>query len=1167
MSITLASGQTAKVNAFVDQQNLVRGSISALRRKWVDESAVDPYRRFRSALAKDLLTARHAIEPAHYDGYLEWYHNTIRNVVPDHFQRPIGFDFLGGLHLKVPKMSLEREVEWITKRIAHENETINKFRDIAGEIEFLVTQGDYDQAIEFIKSASTSFGETYWGVQLRIALEHASGGLEAHKQYLSILKAAQMRGLLSFVSFYTSVRNEDRTTWIRFVESFERRLSKTKYDGAVQSYLRFRLIGVWPSLESGLADVLRIEQCHSIIDIYETLIGLLQHLLTSSSVANAGPIVDLALSNLSSIHDFRLDKLALAVGSQRRGLSLPCRKGTVSGALFEGRLKNALRESKSLKAAETIDPWQIIYLSAVHAHRRNFATKSLPKLNTIPLMASIFRRDASCISALDQLLKVSHNLIGLPYAAGLLCFSRTFFGNTKQDLRHIGAAGLNSPFLGYEDLDYIQGNTSSLLAYLFQHHCHDSMSSSWKVLLSGSPNQEDAISTYFQAVYLYRASLPSKAIAALDTIPIEQASEPVRLLFARLKLACLDALNERGAIIELVASEAAGNEIAPALLPIADTLASYTWADYRPKANTLKAGIALDALWRATDEDEVATTLRYAFQYQLKKSGCSRPSEFADCVDRYDRSDVVYYLRNICIPSVMDMSKAFKTSSDVLDERRSVCAALKALDPDRSDEYDAEIYRLTNNKVISDGLRLVDRSRIHVDTDALTRWASKTIKEDFVRYQDLVQAGVGSKSDFDEILRDVFSSIGARQVFFTPDDQSDGLLVDIFMRLREEFLTNSDYGLDYFLSKRVRHQSFIGLIRGPLEFDNLITARETEFGPYRRNDILISRLASLSSDQQDEVHKILCSFSEAFDEALIKVKDNQFQILSSDKPLGVFDIPVTNHMMFVARSLAQSGVGFDDFLSMMFMLFWTALDPSLQQARKLVSEELKLRVSGMFDKLRADLRVVAENDLFFTSLSTTIGNVSAEVQRSLDSAADWFVRPDGRKSNHTFTLQQSIDIAVESALKSHRAFDPDMKALVRGDADLQVPDLVLLTDAIFVALDNVKWRSGIKKNASVWINCDVSEDDGCIHLNVRSQVAPGIRNPDAEKKLQEIRELIQAGHVGKRARKEGGSGLLKLAAALRHSAGGSLSFGFLDDQEFELSLRLKATQFTVAVIG
>ena len=251
---------------------------------------------------------------------------------------------------------------------------------------------------------------------------------------------------------------------------------------------------------------------------------------------------------------------------------------------------------------------------------------------------------------------------------------------------------------------------------------------------------------------------------------------------------------------------------------------------------------------------------------------------------------------------------------------------------------------------------------------------------------------------------------------------------------------------------------------------------------------------------------------------------------------------------------------------MALSLFWAGLEPSLDAARRMIAEDLKPRLVAQFDSLKQDLRLVADCDPAFPDLSTAIGDVSVEVQRNLDAAAEWFVRPEGQQAKDAFTMSQSVEIAVQSALKSHRAFSPDLNLNASGDVKLYAPDLLLLTDAIFVAIDNAKAHCGIKRNPRVSIHCRIDPETERLVLDVRNGVAAGVRTETVEANLARIRQVISTGAAYSGARREGGSGFIKTAAALRHSAEGQMQFGFDSDTEFRMELSFAPTQYTIAVI-
>src|SRR5258706_14621407 len=104
----------------IDQQNLVRGTISRLRPSGYHEGNNNFLSDFRMGLSRDLLAARSQLPEPLYDEYLQWVLKTVNSVVPQHSAHPIGGDYLRGLIHKPSIVPLSRELVWIAKRVAHD---------------------------------------------------------------------------------------------------------------------------------------------------------------------------------------------------------------------------------------------------------------------------------------------------------------------------------------------------------------------------------------------------------------------------------------------------------------------------------------------------------------------------------------------------------------------------------------------------------------------------------------------------------------------------------------------------------------------------------------------------------------------------------------------------------------------------------------------------------------------------------------------------------------------------------------------------------------------------------------------------------------------------------------------------------------------------------------
>lgn len=188
--------------SFLDQQNKVRGAIAALRSRAFTTSQSDPLGEYRRKILRLYSSARAELPTHLYDDFLDWM-GEIGRVVPEQIHQPIGFDYLHGFIPFAKKVPLAKEFAWISKRLKKESSVVNTFRVGVGEIERLVLENNIRAAIEQLDRLSKAVGETYWAVQLRIALAQYEGGLEAQKQVIEGVRKKFKGGALAFVAYYT----------------------------------------------------------------------------------------------------------------------------------------------------------------------------------------------------------------------------------------------------------------------------------------------------------------------------------------------------------------------------------------------------------------------------------------------------------------------------------------------------------------------------------------------------------------------------------------------------------------------------------------------------------------------------------------------------------------------------------------------------------------------------------------------------------------------------------------------------------------------------------------------------------------------------------------------------------------------------------------------------
>ena len=279
------------------------------------------------------------------------------------------------------------------------------------------------------------------------------------------------------------------------------------------------------------------------------------------------------------------------------------------------------------------------------------------------------------------------------------------------------------------------------------------------------------------------------------------------------------------------------------MLPIAGCIKALDRELTRKVAGRLSTPIILDLFTRFVDDSRVSQR-RYAYDDFLRVNGMKRPSDLRARVTDFNRFQLVYYLRYVCVPQVMEISISFENSQQVEDERLMVCALLIEVDAaNMAIEYEAEIREITKKQVIQGGIRQVEQSKISIDLEPVRRWAERNLRDNYLRYQSLFSSGMSEPSSSDAIsTSDLLDERVTHQkssnkdedlpeigqdVPEVPANEAVSLLLKMVSSLLRECYLDPFHGLDCYISMRIRHGALSGQLRAPLEEEKLITQRES----------------------------------------------------------------------------------------------------------------------------------------------------------------------------------------------------------------------------------------------------------------------------------------------------------------------------------------------------
>ncbi len=1131
---------TSSVN---ELKNRLRGYIAKYKsKKFVLKQYSTPKEQLKKNIKLLMLDARKSLKPHLFSSFISWSQEQVTLTLKNSGQNKIGFDDLQGLYQEAPYVSLEKELLWVAQKIANNKKQMNSYIKAMALIEAYSFAGNYAEAIDEINLLNDKYGMSIWSIKLKIALLQVSKGLEEQKKYTNEVKPFLKGGILDYVIFNTSIKNEVRTTLSKYVDDVNRQVNRSDLKEDTKAYLKYSLISKFPAKYRELSGILKTEQNHSLIDIYFTFISILQQLYKNHLDTKTKRLLKQVIEIVSGINDYRLDKLKLHLGL--KCTTSFCQRNTlVSDSLFSGHTITALKNFKRVVRNSSIqDPWHVIYASLAYSSKsKNISNNIFKPHELYKNIGQIFQDKGDVYTQILNLNKALTNFGGLPLSNAIVDFLNIIFNKSSTrnwSFRHVG---LNTPYYGVEDGAIDIKTTTSVV---------------WNCEVE--PKRVSNFVQFYSSLSFVINSIENKnfdiALKALSNIPENYIIQPLQTIKKSLELHCLFELDKKAEVVELISGSCNSTNNLNGLLPIKSALEFFDYNDFILPHNLLAGPITLFNLWARNESSDTLSYLRIMTKSTIRKLGVTKPSELTFDTVSVSEESYIFFLENICVPQVIDIVRSIKGTKAVLLERQAICQNLIELRPSNKSNYAVEMLDIEHELQISEGKRMVDGTRIYVDMDALIRWSLKEMRDEFNRYRDIVKVKLGETTDFDDSFVEYTAALDGVQTNLSADNEADALLFTMVNKISYEFLTNSSFGLDYYLSKRIRHQSFIGLIRSHYEFSKLITSRENKNKNYDYNHELVNQFTSLDQNEKNKVNKSLTEFALKFDEKLFDARDKKFHVKSKEHPEGLISIEYNALMIGLVKECLESCKTLEEFLENINVILWAILNNSLQRTRDFISDTLKVEVAHFVDQLKANVQKVASKDDFYVDFETMLSHKSSDVQRSLDEVVCWFTPIGPSDLNKSFSLKQILEITVSGVLRLHKAFKPEVELVptYNDTIELHSDNLTLINDTLFILFDNVKEHSGIKK-PKITIKIDTDEDDA-LGLVFVSESKASLRKKQ-EEELLKITDVINKKAFGTRTKKEGKSGIIKLAAAVDGIPKAKLDYGFNEDGNFKVALK------------
>lgn len=1036
------------------------------------------------------------------------------------------------LHKEKPfaRVPIGIELGWATALCLQSKTELAAYLYDKGKLESAASEGSLEIALGILDAIDERMGTSLWSIKRRLYLLQHTAGLESQKDFAGRIKAQALpSGIARFVTHYVSVLNEPAVTASRFAAEVSFAIRRSRVPPGLRSYLNYQLIPHLRSEELSLEDVLRWSQQSAVVDLYEATAFALIVIASDPDHSLFGSAAMFA-ERLAPLGDGRMLQL----------LAAPIARPAPLSRLLTRAIVAAREGASSLTRGEVPFDEAVILSTRPMAHA---LLSSGARSSLFSLIADAASAEGTSTDAAASLLKWALAEFPGTNSISVLGLLAGEVGAGATHVREVfhRAAAVMSPT---RNLLWMAAVPAAIAQF-------------------GRENEEDPILKAYSQIAIDGAT---DTVAALDGAEARLAAsrrlladgKHVDALRSARDLSTSDVPYFRrwAQVVEVKALLGIGDAVASAQSLVRAVLSNPSWAHWfplrecvllaraRPSAESAGAIAVpiLFELYRQYIDRQADTEVAEACEDYLESIGGIVPSKLQSRIDSEERRlEVVFFLRHVCVESILNRFVAFDNSKDVAEERRAICRVLASLDKSNVDAYHSEIKEITRRLQVRSRMRELEQSKIFVDLSSLRRTLLSELKETFARFEALARVHLdraehrqgegqgGSPSDEPSLL--------------VKGDSADEVFVDIVIRVRDEFSVSSEHGLDKYLSVRVRHGTLAAHLRRPLEAVSLVTSKVPGKG-YRRNEVWPSRLF-LVAKERDALQARLARFTARFDELVDDLKAILTVARSADDPGLLKFILTVDGIAALQRIVLAKGYTLENLIEELISQFNIALDLGLEDVRENVSTKFKERAILLLDDLEREVEILGASRNV-SPLTNAIRSSRTELSVAIARVTEWF-RRSSITGGQPFDLEEAIDTCVA-------AVHPDfaVEQANRGEIPVRFSGdrLNVMIDVLFLVFDNVVRhadlgehpRATISYRATPIARTTSGREVHEVEVWIDNRLGPAVVAEELVSKVENIRATAAEGRDA--MRREGGTGLAKLQRILLHEFGSSSKLSF-----------------------
>ena len=270
------------------------------------------------------------------------------------------------------------------------------------------------------------------------------------------------------------------------------------------------------------------------------------------------------------------------------------------------------------------------------------------------------------------------------------------------------------------------------------------------------------------------------------------------------------------------------------------------------------------------------------------------------------------------------------------DARLKILGTLYRISPLK--QYSTEINNISTFEVMRDNLNSINKSRINVDVDKILQQHREQWQETYQKYLKLSRSShkfIGI--DFSEQEANIqFNKLAESlniQIKNSPQISQETLVLrSILEQILEECLFSTQYGLETYLSSRIRHGYCRGQLTSFLRELHLVSLRDKDDDSYHVNPFWDGEF---TTDKRVllQVKNVLSDFTALIEKKIDEICKEWLRIKYKDNSNGMFDYSTLTDICIVACQ-REPVEEFSIFYNRIVSLFWAKTNVLLKEIRE-----------------------------------------------------------------------------------------------------------------------------------------------------------------------------------------------------------------------------------------